>query len=201
MEQVVTQLQQAVSILKAQVDDQTGFAEAVRAINNLATRQVRKDTPSLIDVKGLGCPKKFSDRDEDFQQWSKKTEALFLGVIKESEMMLVWSAEQAAEITTELIDLEFLPTSTNVERGVRTLEFVLQQIHTALMALTGYHSNDIVANPRKNPLEGGEDCRNDVIRRLEEEHETFCGRSFLLDGALFWKFKRGSNDGNPTCRT
>ena len=29
------------------------MAEAVRAINNLATAQVRKDTSSLIDVNGL----------------------------------------------------------------------------------------------------------------------------------------------------
>ena len=108
----------------------------MRAINNLATAQVRKDTPSLIDVKGLGRPKEFSGREEDFHQWSKKTEAFFAGVIKESEMMLEWSAEQATEITTTAIDLEFLPTVTNVDRGVQNLEFVLQQVHTALMAFT-----------------------------------------------------------------
>ena len=34
-----------------------------RTINNLATAQVRKDTPSLIDVKGLGRPKEFSGRE------------------------------------------------------------------------------------------------------------------------------------------
>ena len=62
---------------------------------------------------------------EYFQQWSPKTEAFFAGVIKESEMMLEWSAEEVTEITTGLIDLEFPPTSTNVERGVCSLEFVL----------------------------------------------------------------------------
>ena len=61
---------------------------------NLAIAQGKKDPPCLIDVKGLGRPKKFSGKEEDFQQWSKKTEAFFAGVIKESEMMLVWSAEQ-----------------------------------------------------------------------------------------------------------
>ena len=61
-------------------------------------------------------------------------------------MMLEWLAEQAAEITTELIDLEFLPTSTNQERGVQNLELVLQQMHTALMALTSCVANEIVAN-------------------------------------------------------
>ena len=46
----------------------------------------------------------------------------------------------------------------------------------------------------------GDDCRNDMIRRQEEENETFCERSFLLYGALFWNFKRRWNAGNPTCR-
>ena len=32
--------------------------------------------------------------------------------------MLEWSAEQAAEITTDLVDLEFLSISTNQEQGV-----------------------------------------------------------------------------------
>ena len=70
MEQVVTQLQQEVINLRAQVAAESGLADAVRAINNHATAQVRKDTPSLINVKGLGRPKEF------------KTEAIFAGVIK-----------------------------------------------------------------------------------------------------------------------
>ena len=77
------------------VKAQSGFSEAVRAINNLATAQVRKETPSLIDVKGPGRPKEFSGREEDFQQWSMKTEAFFAGVIKESEMMLECAAADA----------------------------------------------------------------------------------------------------------
>ena len=88
MEQVVTRLQQEVFTLRAQVAAESGLADAVRAINNLATAHVRKETPSLIDVKGLGRPKEFTGREEGFQQWSKKTEAFFAGVIKESETML-----------------------------------------------------------------------------------------------------------------
>ena len=30
-----------------------------------------------MDVKGLGRPKAFTGREEDLQQWSKKTEAIF----------------------------------------------------------------------------------------------------------------------------
>ena len=46
----------------------------------------------------------------------------------------------------------------------------------------------------------GEVCRNGMIRRQEEENETFCERSSLLDGAFLWTCKRESNDENPTCR-
>ena len=84
-EQVVTQLQQEQFALRAQVTTRSGLAEAVQAINNLATAQVRKDTSSLIDVKGLVRPKEFFGKEEDFQQWSKKTETFFAGVIQESE--------------------------------------------------------------------------------------------------------------------
>ena len=68
-------------------------------------------------------------------------------------MMLEWSAELATEITTTAIDLEFLPTDTNEDSGVQNLEFALQEMHTALMALTSYEANDTVASSRKNPLE------------------------------------------------
>ena len=163
MEQSVTQLQQELFTLRAQVAAESGVADAVRAINNLATAPVRKDTPSVIDVKGLGRPKEFTDREEDFHHWTKKTEASFAGVIKESEMMLEW----AAEITTTGIDVEFLPTDMNEDKGVQKLGFVLQQMHTTLMALTSYEANDIVANSRKNPLE--------AWRRLQKRYDPTTG--------------------------
>ena len=144
MEQVVTQLQQELFILRASVAAESGLADAVRAFNNLATAQIRKDTPSIIDVKGLGRLEEFSGKEEDSQQWSKKTEAFSAGVIKEFGMMVDWSAEQATEITTTAIDPEFLPTVTNVERGVQNLESVLQQMRTALKALTSYEVNDMM---------------------------------------------------------
>ena len=167
MEQDVTQLQQEPFTLRSQVAAESGLADAVRAINNLATAQVRKDTPSLIDVIGLGRPEEFTEREEDFQKWAKKTEAFFAGVIKESEMMLEWAAEQPTEITTTAIDLEFLPTDANKDRGVQNLEFVLQQMHTALMAITSCEANDIVANSRKNPLE--------AWLRLQKRHDPTTG--------------------------
>ena len=66
MEQVVTQLQQELLTLRAQISSRVQMAEAVRAIDNLAAAQVRKDTPNLIDVNGLCRPKEFSGKEEDF---------------------------------------------------------------------------------------------------------------------------------------
>ena len=102
----------------------------VHSINNLATAQSKKGTPSLTDVTSLGRPQKFSGKEKNFEQWLKKTEAFFTGTIKESEMMLAWSAEQTKEITTTTTDLEFLQTLTIEERRVRNLEFVLQQTYS-----------------------------------------------------------------------
>ena len=116
MEQAVAQLQQEVFTLRAPVAAESGLADAVRAVNNLANAQAQEDTPSLIDVKGLGRPKESSGIEEHFQQWSKKTETFSAGVVKESQMMLGWAAEQATEITQEAVDLEFLPTVTNAAR-------------------------------------------------------------------------------------
>ena len=160
--QVYTQLQRKVFTLKSQVVDQSALADGVRAMNSLATHQVRRDTPSPIDVKGRGRPKESTGNEEDFQQWWKKTEAFFAGVMK-----LEWSAEQVTEITHEPIDLEFLPIVTNVKRRVRHLEFVLHQMHTTLMALTTYQVNDRVANTRKKPLE--------AWRRLQKRYDPTTG--------------------------
>ena len=190
MEQVVTQLQQELFTPRAQVAAESGFADAVRPINNLATDQVRKDTPSLIDVKGLGRPKEFSCKEEHFQQWSKKTEAFFACVIKESEMMLEWAAEQPTKITTTAIDLEFLPTDANKDRGVQTW--------SSCCSRCTQHSwlSRVMTRMTLSPTRGrirwrhGGDYRRDTIRQQEEENETFCARSFLLDGALFWNSKR-----------
>ena len=187
MEQVVTQLQQEVFNLRAQVAAESGLADAVRAINNLATAQVRKDTPSLIDVKGLGRPKEFTGREEDFQQWSKKTNAFFFGVIKESEMMLEWVAEQTTEITTELINREFLPTTTNQERGVQNLELVplAADVHNAC-GPHEWRSKRYGRQLAEEPTGGVAKTTGKImILRQEEGNETFCARSFLLDGALF----------------
>ena len=121
------------------------------AINNLATAPVRKDTPGLIDVKGLGRPKEFTGREEDFQQWSKKKEAFFAGVTKESEME--WAAEQPTEITTTAIDLAFF--ADGQERRQKSAK------PGVLRRMT------LSPNSRKNPLE--------AWRRLQKRYDPTRG--------------------------
>ena len=190
MEQVVTQLQQELFSLRAKVTAQSRLAEAVRAINNRATAQVRKDTPSLSDVNGLGRPKDFS--------WQGKG---FPTVVEEDGRFLRWNDQgsprrswrgqlKSTEITAKLINREFLLTATNQERGVQNLEVVLQQMHTALMAPTSCEANDMVSNSRKNPLE--------AWRRLQKRYDPTSHAHFSRDLALFWNSKRESNAGSPT---
>ena len=54
------------------------------------------------------------------------------------------------------------------------LEFVVQQMHTAVMTLTSYEANDIVANSRKNPLESW--------RRLQKRYGRNLLRTIISPG-------------------
>ena len=90
-------------------------------------------------------------------------------------MILEWSAEQVTDITQQHMELEFLATWTNMEQGVHNLELVLQQMHTALMALTRYGARDIVANSRKNPLE--------ALRRVQKRCDP-------TTGGRMWNLRR-----------
>ena len=140
--------------------------ELLKIRAQIASR-VHEDAPSPIDVNHQGSPKEFSGKEEDFQQWARKTEAFFAEVIKESQMMLEWASDQPMEITTTAIDLEFLPTDSNEGRGVRNLELILQHMHETLVTRTSQEANDIVANSRKNPLESR--------RRVHERYDPSGG--------------------------
>ena len=148
-------------------------------------------------MKDLGRPKEFTGKDEDFQKWSKNTETFFAGAIK-SEMILEWSAEQVTEVTQELIDLDFWPTSTNEEKGLSNLDYVLQQVLPALMSLTSYEANDIVANSRKNQLE--------TCRRRQTRYDPKTVRRKASYDHFSWKVlsvgtpSRDRTIGNPASR-
>ena len=108
--------------------------------------------------------------------------------------MLEWSAEQATEITHELIDMEFLPTATNVERGVPHLDLVLQQMHAALVALTSFDANVNVANSRKNLMK--------ALRRLQkmrQPYDRMKKANFALHNHFSWTvLSPGTSSGDRT---
>ena len=209
LDQAVSQIQQELLTIRTQIASRVQMSESVQATDKLTTAQSHeyihstasscintndfgrptKDTPCLIDVNCLGRPKEFSGTKEDSQQWSKKME---------SEMMLEWAAEQPTEITTTAIDLEFLPTEC--ERGQC-------KTWSSCCSRCTQHSwlSRVLKRMTSSPTRGrtrwrhGGDYRRDTIRQQEEENETFCARSFPLDGVLFWNSQRGSNAGSPTC--
>ena len=148
MEQVVTQLQQEVFDFRAKGAEESGVADAVRAVT--MTTRFRMETPSFIDG------------------WMKM-EAFIARVIKASEMMLEWAAEQSTGIATVLADgYKCGP------RSEQNLELVLQKMHAPL---------------RKNPLE--------AWRRLQTRYDPTTGgrvaeRTLLLDGGFrFLEFPAG----------
>ena len=188
-----TTMEQVVSQLRAQFAAQSALADAVLAINNLATAQVRKDTPSLIDVNGFGRPKEFSSKEEDFQQWSKKTEAFFAGVIKEFEMMLE-AAEQATESRQNSSIVSFCRLPRTRSEECKTWSLCCSRCIQRLWHSRVTRRTTVSPARRRTRWRHGEDCRSDMIRQQEEGNESFCARSFLLDGAIFWSSKQGLHE-------
>ena len=151
---------------------------------------------SCINTNDAGRPKVFSGKEEDFQPWAKKMEAFFAGKIKESAMMLEWAADQTTEITTELINREFLPTTTNQERGVQNLEFILQQMYTIFWTSRVAKQTTWLTTRGRTHWRRGSDYRNDMILPPEEGKGISFAESFLLD-ALSRNSKRDLNAGSP----
>ena len=140
--------------------------------------------------KVLDFPKEFTGRAEDFQQWSMKTEGFFAGVI--SGMMLEWSAEQATEITTTAIDLEFLPTVTNVERrSSKPWSLCCSRCIQHSWLSRGMRQMTLSSSLGRTLWRHGRDCRNTLILRQVLGNETCCERSFLLEGAPFQELQAG----------
>ena len=111
MEQVVAQLQQELFTLKAQVAAESGLADAVRAINNLAECPVSEGYSEPHRRKGPRSSERILWQRGRLSAVVQEDGGLLRGS-KESEMMFEWASEQGVEITRDAVDLEFLPTRT-----------------------------------------------------------------------------------------
>eukprot|EP00959_Pyramimonas_sp_CCMP1952_P122523 2561562-Pyramimonas_sp.AAC.1 len=92
------------------------MAEAVAAIRDLARAQADRSRPTLVDTKGLGRPKVFSNKEDEFQNWSQKVESFFSGVFPEAERLLEWSADQGGEVDLDAVRDEFGELQDDPER-------------------------------------------------------------------------------------
>ena len=144
-EQVVTKPQQEDTTLKSPCcrSNWTGRSSACHQHSCCSISSERKSESHRCE--GLRQAEGVHWQGGRFSPVLKKTEAFFAGAIKESEIMLVWSAEHVTETTVEHVELELTPTTTNVERCVPNVEFVLQQMHAAVMALTIYKATALIA--------------------------------------------------------
>eukprot|EP00959_Pyramimonas_sp_CCMP1952_P437731 9164504-Pyramimonas_sp.AAC.1 len=64
------------------------MADAVAAIKELAQAQAQRERPTLVDTRGLGRPKVFNNKEDEFQSWAQKAESFFSGVFPEAERLL-----------------------------------------------------------------------------------------------------------------
>ncbi|CAK0855964.1 unnamed protein product [Prorocentrum cordatum] len=174
MEQVIQQLQAQVLQLTQQLQavqqgaaQQGGMADAVAAIRELARAQADRSRPTLVDTRGLGRPKVFSNKEDDFQNWSQKVESFFSGVFPEAERLLEWSADQGGEVELDAVRDEFGELQDDPERRVEQLEAITHQLFTALIQLTEGESLNIVKNSKKNPYE--------AWRRLQKRFDPATG--------------------------
>ena len=185
-----TQLQQEVFTLKAQV------ARRIWTRGCSASYPQSRECPVS---EGYSEPHRREGLRSSARIFAKKTEYFFAG-----EMMLEWAAEQGTEITRKAVDLEFLPTVTNLERGDQNLEFGCSRCTRCRWRSRAMKPTTLSPTRGRIHWKLGDDHRNDTILRQEEENEeeneTSCVRSFLQEVALSWNSKRASSDGSPMCR-
>ena len=147
----------------------------VRAINNLPTTHVRKDT-----------------------LWTKKTETFPLKWLK--SLKWYWRAEWTTEIFTTRIDLEFFSTNTNMDRGMQNLELKLWQMNTALMTLTTYEANDIVVNSRKSSKETWRRLQKRYDSTTGGRKRHLLHTIISPERCSFLEVQASSNAGSSKCR-
>ena len=192
------QLQQELCTPKTQDAARVQIASAVQA-RLLTTAQVRKGTPSLIDVKGLGRPKEFSCKKRisnsgrrrlrhSLLEWSRIPKWCWSGLLN-------WRKSRQ----NSLIVNSCRPRRTRSEE-YKTWRCCSRCTQHSWLPQVMKRMTFSPTRGRIRWRHGG-DRRSDMIRRQEGENETFYERSFVLNGALFWNSKRELNAGSLLCRS
>ena len=67
----------------------------------IATARLLEQSRLLVDSRGLGKPTTFSNKEEDFATWARKTENYVFGVFKKAHGILAVASE-----ASEAVDFE-----------------------------------------------------------------------------------------------
>ena len=109
-------------------------------------KRLDKDsTKSLVDTKGIGKPPSFTDKESEFQVWSKKTANFLISVYPELEAPLEWAAEEPDPFDRTRVVTEF-GDQHDILNYVAKIAELDHQIHTVLSQLTFGEGFDIVNN-------------------------------------------------------
>ena len=104
----------------------------------------KPQTAMLVDSRGLGKPNVFSNSEDSFQAWLRKTENYICGVFgEEFRKVLEWAIEHEGEIRVDEVDDTWGEGADESDR-IENLVHKMEQVYTALASLTEGESNDLV---------------------------------------------------------
>ena len=122
-----------------------GIPHAIGEIGRIVERAVsQREQPytNLVDSRGIGRPTVFTEKEDDFRNWSRKTENYIVAGLGEGfRQILRWGADQDHPVALEAIRDEYGATEEELGKKV-------SQVYHALSALTETELADIVSANR-----------------------------------------------------
>lgn len=150
MEEQVRFLTEQVQALQAELQHQRQqLQQGVGALPQLAAsvemlaRRAARPT-GLIDNRGVGKPPTFTNKEDDFLAWSRKTENYVAsGLGEEFGGVLRWAQELEEEPTQEALEREFGQAALRPQDLAQLQEWS-HQLYAVLLSFTSGESNDLV---------------------------------------------------------
>ena len=152
MEEQVRFLMEQVQALQAELQHQRQqLQQGVGALPQLAAsvemlaRRAARPT-GLIDNRGVGKPPTFTNKEDDFLAWSRKTENYVAsGLGEEFRGVLRWAQELEEEPTQETLEREFGQAALRPQDLAQLQEWS-HQLYAVLLSFTSGESNDLVVD-------------------------------------------------------
>ena len=121
--------------------------------------------PNLIDLKGLGRPEKFDNKEESFVMWARRTQNFIAGAYLEAREILAQAAECEEVVTVQSIDIKDLKSTEGEVAEIN------DQVYTVALSLTHGEAADIVVG-------AGEGAGLEAWRKLHRRYDPLTlGRS------------------------